>query len=141
MTTIEQAGAIIVRSRDGEQQVLLVTSRKNPAHWLFPKGHVEVGETLAQAALREAAEEAGICGTLAAPAGVRTFEIGSHVFRVHYFLVTTDDEGRPEKGRQLAWYSYADALARLSFEDLRGLLRSAWHPSAAPDSRANRPSH
>jgi 8-oxo-dGTP pyrophosphatase MutT (NUDIX family) len=126
MPIVEQAGAVIVRRAHEAPEVLLVTSRRNPAHWLFPKGHVEPGETFEEAALREAAEEAGIRGTLGGAIGTRTFELGARRFRVHYFLVTTDDPGAPEAGRQLRWCPYHEALERLSFDDLRVLLRDAW---------------
>jgi 8-oxo-dGTP pyrophosphatase MutT (NUDIX family) len=123
---IEQAGAIIVNSRAGASRVLLITSKRNADHWLFPKGHVEEGETLEETALREAEEEAGIRGEVISPAGQLTFALRSEEFLVHYFLVATGDRGRPEKGRQLRWCSYQDALARLTFDDTRQLLRTIW---------------
>src|SRR5262245_57953912 len=123
---IEQAGAIIVKSRAGASRVLLITSKRNADHWLFPKGHVEEGETLEETALREAEEEAGVRGEVIAPAGQLSFTLPSDAFLVHYFLVTTGDRGRPEKGRQLRWCSYDDALTRLTFNDTRELLRTNW---------------
>jgi diadenosine hexaphosphate hydrolase (ATP-forming) len=123
---VEQAGAIVIAERAGQPAVLLVTGKRNPAHWVFPKGHVEPGETLEDAALREAEEEAGIAGDIVRRAGTIEFEIGRDTFRVHYFLVRTEDKGRPEPGRRLAWFSYEKALAALPFENSRALLRSVW---------------
>lgn len=120
-----QSGAIIVRTRGGEPNVLLVTAKRNNAHWLFPKGHIEKGETLEEAALREAEEEAGVTGTLRGPAGTLAFTLRAESFLVHYFLLLTEDEGRPEKGRKMRWCSYEDAMALLTFEDSRALLRQA----------------
>ena len=122
----EQAGAIIVNRRGPAPRVLLVTAKRNPDNWVFPKGHVEKGETLEQTALREAEEEAGVRGKIVGPAGEMRFSFQGESFLVHYFLVTTKDEGRPEKGRRLEWCTYAEALARLSFENSRSLLRDAW---------------
>ena len=126
MKTIEQAGAIVISAQSRNRRLLLVTSRRNREHWLFPKGHVEYGETLKEAALREAEEEAGVRGTIVARAGRLTFSMNSESVVVHYFVVATKDRGRPEKGRQLAWCSYKEALERLSFEDSRALLRKVW---------------
>ena len=123
---IEQAGAIVVRRRQGVPHVLLITAKKNSDHWLFPKGHIDDGETREEAALREAEEEAGVRATLVSRVGIHTFNFGNEMVRVHYFLATTDDKGRPEKGRQLAWFSYDDALEQLTFPDTRALLKEAW---------------
>jgi len=122
----EQAGAIVVRVRGGVEHVLLVTAKRNPSHWIFPKGHIEAGETLEQTALREAEEEAGVRGRIIAPAGELSFSFQSEAFLVHYFLVVSNDEGRPEKGRRLQWCTYDEALRRLTFEISRTLLREAW---------------
>lgn len=103
-----------------------MTAKRNPAHWLMPKGHVEAGESLETTALREAHEEAGITGSIVAPAGALSFTLGEEHITVQYFVVATDDEGTAEEGRRLAWCSYEDALARLTFADTRRLLLDAW---------------
>lgn len=51
------AGALILREANGEWHVLILRAW---AHWDFPKGSVEKGETLMQAAIREVSEETGI---------------------------------------------------------------------------------
>lgn len=58
---ISQAGALCLK--DGE--VLLITSRDN-GRWVIPKGRVEKNESHSDCAAREALEEAGIVGTVAA---------------------------------------------------------------------------
>jgi 8-oxo-dGTP pyrophosphatase MutT (NUDIX family) len=126
MTTTEQAGAIVVNSLDGVPHVLLVTAKRNPAHWIFPKGHIEKGETLEEAALREAEEEAGIRGAIVARAGSLEFDYQAESLLVHYFVIATSDEGAAEDGRKLRWCTYDDALTRLTFENSRALLRETW---------------
>jgi 8-oxo-dGTP pyrophosphatase MutT (NUDIX family) len=44
MPLIHQAGSIVVRLDRKEPQVLLVTAKRNPKNWIFPKGHIEKGE-------------------------------------------------------------------------------------------------
>lgn len=51
------AGAVILRQTDSGWHALLLRAW---SHWDFPKGNVEHGESLMQAALREVKEETGI---------------------------------------------------------------------------------
>lgn len=50
-------GVFIFNSRG---EILLVKSHKWPGHYVVPGGHVELGESLEQAAMREAKEETGL---------------------------------------------------------------------------------
>ena len=43
---------------------------------------------------------------------------------MYYFVMRTADDGRPEAGRRIGWFSYDEALNALSFENSRALLRS-----------------
>ncbi|HEX6433692.1 MAG TPA: NUDIX domain-containing protein [Gemmatimonadales bacterium] len=124
---IRQAGSIVVRTDGKEPQVLLVTAKRNPKSWIFPKGHIEKGETPDDAALRETREEAGIVGKLIGPAGVLEYGFLGAKARVEYFLVEFRREaGPPEDGRKRIWCPLDDALSRLSYKNTRKLLRKAW---------------
>ena len=57
---------------------------------------------------------------------MRKFDLGGEAFEVHYLLAVTDEKGRPEKGRELAWCSFEEAIAQLTFHDTRTLLREVW---------------
>ena len=54
------AGAIILREVGGKLKIALAHHSRGPKPWILPKGHVEEGESLEQAALREIYEEAGL---------------------------------------------------------------------------------
>jgi 8-oxo-dGTP pyrophosphatase MutT (NUDIX family) len=129
---IRQAGSIVVRLDAREPQVLLVTARRNPRNWIFPKGHIEKGESPEQAALRETREEAGVSARLIGPAGVLEYGFLCAKARVEYFLVLfTREAGPPEDGRQRMWCGLDDALDRLSYKNTRKLLRTAWKQLSA----------
>jgi 8-oxo-dGTP pyrophosphatase MutT (NUDIX family) len=115
-----------VRAGKTGPRILLVTARRNPGNWIFPKGHVESGETLRAAAVREAREEAGVEGKVVAAAGRMAFEFGDNTYRVTYFVVRTSDVGQEREGRRLRWLKYKQALRRLTFDETRDLLRDAW---------------
>lgn len=59
------AGVLLFRERDGQVQVLLIKpggpfwQKRDAGAWMIPKGGIEQGETPAEAALREFAEETG----------------------------------------------------------------------------------
>ena len=141
MAKFKQAGEIVVRAGTSEPRILLVTARRNPDNWIFPKGHVEYGETLKAAALREAREEAGVEGKVVGAAGKMSFEFGDNTYRVHYFVVQTVDVGKEREGRRLRWLKYKQALRRLTYDETRDLLREAWpriKVSSATQSRGSR---
>ena len=137
-SVIRQAGSIVVRLYTEELQVLLVTAKRNPRNWIFPKGHIEEGETAEAAALREAKEEAGVTGALIGPAGVLEYGFLGAKVRVDYFVLEFNREvGPPEDGRSRVWCSLDDALDRLSYKNTRKLLRKAWkqyQAGGAPDA-------
>ena len=122
---IEQAAAITLRMAGGSPQILLVSGKKNPAHWIFPKGHIESGECAQDTAVRELLEEAGAEGQVLEKAGLLEFEAGERSVRVEHYLVKFVAQVHPGDGRQCRWRSYEDALDLLSFEDTRKLLRAA----------------
>jgi 8-oxo-dGTP pyrophosphatase MutT (NUDIX family) len=126
VAVIEQAGAVVVRLDRQEPEVLLVTSRRNPERWIFPKGHVEQGETLELAALREAHEEAGVSGAVIGRAGSLTFQRDGDRVRVTYYIVEADNAGASREGRRLEWMSFGEAAARLSFANAIKVLERAW---------------
>ena len=88
---------------DGNDRLLLLKSRPDPAFpdhgwsWLTPGGGVDSGESLADAAVREAREEIGLTITAADLVGPVAFGHGhvvltwtSGIFRDDYFLVRVD---------------------------------------------------
>ena len=126
MDPVAQAGGIVFRGSGRDLAFLLVTSKKVPGYWIFPKGHVEPGETAAAAGLRETLEEAGVSGELLGPVGVPlVFEWAGKRYRVEYFLIRATAQAPASDGREIAWLPFEDALARLTFEDTRQLLRAA----------------
>ena len=121
-----QAGGIAFRGSGRDLSILLVTSKKQAGFWIFPKGHVEPGESAAQAGERETLEEAGVSGDLLGPVGMPLeYDWNGRRYSVQYFLIRATSESPAGDGRTIAWLPFDDALKRLSFEDTRALLRQA----------------
>ena len=69
------AGGIAYRVVEGLPQYLIVTAKKNPEHWVLPKGHIEPGETPEAAAIREVREETGVEAKITGLVGAVEFEL------------------------------------------------------------------
>ena len=133
MEPLSQVAALPVRRNpDGSCEVLLVTSRET-RRWIIPKGWRQPPAEDHAAAAREAHEEAGVLGTA-------HFEsIGSYVYqkrrrtgvttvRVSVYLLTVTEELAewPEREhRKRAWFTPAEAAAKVDEPGLRDLLRQA----------------
>jgi bis(5'-nucleosidyl)-tetraphosphatase len=137
----KSAGVIVFRRAGDECLFLLVLSRltKRPL-WEFPKGGVEKGETLLQAAFRELSEETGIPESevqliedfertedyrfTAGDDGKRTL---IHK-QVTYFLGETTREAvvlSAKESSEFAWLNLADALKRVRYAKRKRLLNEA----------------
>ena len=123
---VPQAGAIVFRTEGDRTTVLLVRSKKDPAIWVFPKGHVDGDETEQDAAIRETWEEAGVIGTLGPAVGAPLeFDSGKEPVSVQYFVLRATGEEPSPEGRDKQWLTIDRALATLAFESAREKLREA----------------
>jgi len=126
LTFVEQAGGIVFRHDRAGISILLVRAKRDPSKWIFPKGHIEPGETARAAAIRETREEAGVRGQAFGEIGdPEEFEWAGQWFRVQYFLIRMTSESDETDGREKAWFPFDTALDRISFASARDLLRQA----------------
>jgi 8-oxo-dGTP pyrophosphatase MutT (NUDIX family) len=127
------AGGIVFRRPHGEvaRYLLIRDSYKN---WGFPKGHLEGGESPAQAALRETAEETGLDHlVLHGPIRVIDWHFrfrGRHIHKYcHFFLFESPDgEACPQLDEGITacqWRPLTEALELLSYDNARGVLKRA----------------
>lgn len=79
------AGTVVVRSGDTDPEVLLIHRGKYD-DWSLPKGHVEAGESAADAAVRETFEETGLTVDLVRPLASMTYPVGERTKLVVYFV-------------------------------------------------------
>jgi len=122
--TVEQGGGVLFREVNGELQVLTVRSKHFPEQRIFPKGHIEDGETDAETAVRELQEEGGMVGEIVGRCDkVREFVFKNKLYRVRYYAmkyISTDNPGEPNREPQ--WTSVAETRTLLPYDDLREVL-------------------
>ncbi len=128
-TQYTAAGGVVVRGED-----VLVLRRPGRDEIRLPKGHVEPGEGLAEAALRETREETGYDDLLlTADLGTQIVEFdyrGQHIVRSeHYFLFLLQGDTRATSNGEAqfapAWLPWDQAEAALTYEAEREWVRRA----------------
>ncbi|KAL3686310.1 hypothetical protein R1sor_008884 [Riccia sorocarpa] len=125
-------------------EVLMITSQRGEG-LLFPKGGWETDETVEEAALREALEEAGVRGHLQEKLGEWYFKSKRQqgdfcpegLCKAHMFALAVDEqlESWPEQhARQRQWFPLADAVGQCRVEWMKDALEKCKaylsHPSA-----------
>lgn len=131
---LTHGGAVVYRETAAGPEFLLVEASRSK-DWVFPKGHVDPGETPSQAAVRETREEAGIDGTLGPSLGTQEFEAGGERVRVAWWLLRAEREVPPTESRRKQWLRLDDALPVLRFATQRDLLRLAHRTLAGAPTR------
>jgi 8-oxo-dGTP pyrophosphatase MutT (NUDIX family) len=140
--TAVSAGAIILREMAGELKIALAQHQNSSKTWVLPKGHVEAGETIEQAALREIYEETGLTNIqllkhLGSILRESVKENGDVVQKtIHYYLAyapgTSTDGAQPEPAdarfTEVGWFSPRQALVLLPYEQERTFFKEQLAP-------------
>jgi ADP-ribose pyrophosphatase YjhB (NUDIX family) len=122
-------GGVVIR-RDGDRLLVALVREDGFPEYILPKGHVEPGETLEQAAIREIGEESGLTDlSLVSKIGVsqRLNLKKTSWGTMHYFLFTTkQDHGTPTDTHHsyaLEWFPL-DALPCMFWPEQKELIVS-----------------
>lgn len=122
-------GAVIFHDIKGEVRYLLIKNKRS-AHWGFPKGHIERGETKEQTALREVQEETGLRVKLIEGFScLSKYRIRDRVEKtVTIFAATTPStviHMQKEEIEDYIWLTYDRALSLLRFDNDKSILIAA----------------
>ncbi|MGV9798393.1 NUDIX hydrolase [Mycobacterium sp. NPDC003449] len=131
------AGGLVIDGIDGPKDTQVAAligrvDRRGRMLWSLPKGHIELGETAEQTAIREVAEETGIEGTVLAALGSIDYWFvteGRRVHKtVHHYLMRflggelSDDD---VEVTEVAWVPLDELPSRLAYADERKLAEVA----------------
>ena len=129
MEYAHSAGAVLYTIRDGEIRYLLV--REKLGHTGFPKGHLEAGETVFDAADREIREETGLAAELQTAFRRETVYLlreGTKWKWVTYFAARYNTEDAPAHTGEVAdimELPYDQAMETLTYQNTKDLLAEA----------------
>jgi 8-oxo-dGTP pyrophosphatase MutT (NUDIX family) len=129
--------------RDGSRLLVLLI-RDAHRNWGFPKGHVERGEAVADAAVREVREETGL-DRLALVAPVQTIAWrfrfrGRAIHKTcHFFAIESADvRTRPQRREGITacrWVTFDQGAELLTHDNARGVLAAALETIASQDGQ------
>lgn len=127
-----QCAALCWRERAGGIEILLITGRAS-GQWIIPKGWPMLARTLAQAAVQEAWEEAGVRGTVGkAPVGTYGYtktrpasEDARIEVTVFDLQVSSEATDFPEVGqRDKSWMTPKAAAETVTNKELAAVIAS-----------------
>ena len=131
------AGGLVIDGIDGPKETQVAAligriDRRGRMLWSLPKGHIELGETAEQTAIREVAEETGIQGSVLAALGSIDYWFVTEGRRVHktvhhYLMRFLGGELSDEdvEVSEVAWVPLKELPSRLAYADERRLAEVA----------------
>lgn len=132
MKHIQSAGVVIYSLRVSKKIEYLVLQYA-AGHWEFPKGKVEPGETIVQAAQRELLEETGLVAQLDSEFSTKikynfiNYD-GEPVHKTVTFLLGSVQIKKvvlSNEHKNFVWLSYKQALQKVTFQNAGTVLRQA----------------
>lgn len=130
MPVEKSAGAVVFR-KNKEIKYLLI--QYGLGHWEFPRGLIEKGESLEEAAQREIKEEVGIEDIQFVPGFKEWIKFfykkeGKNIIKIATFLLAETKSKEVKiswEHKDFKWLPYKEASEQLTFENSKEILKKA----------------
>lgn len=123
---VQKAGAIILSNLNQKNIALLYRGKQKD--WSFPKGHIDAGESLTEAMIREMKEETGLNVEIIQKLQDNVYlHSDGNTISTAMFLVKSLDDSTLRKefeGDILEWVSYNEVENKLSYDNLKNYYKS-----------------
>ncbi|MEM9737525.1 MAG: NUDIX domain-containing protein [Bacteroidota bacterium] len=130
------AGGVIVRKEQKQYWYLAILKQHgNSQEWTLPKGHIEVGESAREAAIREIREETGLfdlkyIGRLGKHVFSYSEQNNDHTKYVDWYLFETNNSQIiPSKEENILagkWVTYQQAKSLITYANMLPFLQHAY---------------
>ena len=130
LSTKRAAGCVVYRYDGGVLLILLILDKYG--RWTLPKGHLEPGESEAQAAAREVFEETAVAGALGPLVARIAYMVAKNgqprPKQVAFFLLRAAGGRAAPQAAEVAaveWFAPDAALAQIGYAQVREVLTRA----------------
>ncbi len=123
--TVDIAAGGLLEHRTGDELHIAVVYRPKHDDWTLPKGHLDPGETLEQAALREVEEETGCHGEIIEIVQPNAYLVKKRPKIVVYYrikLVGSPDFTPNDEVSEMLWLTPGEAVDKLTYQVDRDLV-------------------
>lgn len=130
-TSIDVAAGGLLESGDGDNLKIALVYRPRHNDWSLPKGHIDAGETIEEAALREVVEETGCAGEIIEIAQPTSYLVRGRPKIVVFFRMRLVKRGDLEPNDEVSavqWMTPGESLDRLTYKIERNLVAKTYSP-------------
>lgn len=125
---VQKAGGVVIRENNNGEKEMYVIHRPHHDDWSLPKGHVDPGEGMEEAALREVLEETGFRCEIIRELPVYEYMAPTHpsavwMYEMHMLEDTGVVDNESDEGH---WLTIEEAVEKVSYDTLQEYIKQQY---------------